>query len=154
MPEEVSNKIYMVTGLTAFPYVRKNLKSFFGSQIVPEKGYVVHLVVLRTKDPFREMMTSPFVSMSDIRKVYNVPPGTAAVNPKTHQCVMEFSPMGYPNPADIEQFCSESHEVYTNYTKVFGPFQPGFGDLESTLDVELLNGLGTKGNKVQSLDEH
>lgn len=85
--------------------------------------------------------------MKDIRKVYNVPQDTAAVNPNTIQTVVEIAPMGYPNPVDIFQFCKESHEVCMNYTRVFGPYTPSFGAYESTLDVEMMFGLGTKGTQ-------
>lgn len=74
-----------------------------------------------------------------------MPPNTAAVNPKTTQTVVEIAPMGYPNPADIVQFCKESREVYANYTRIIGPYSPSFGAYECTLDVELMLGLGTKG---------
>jgi hypothetical protein len=85
------------------------------------------------------------VFISNLRSVYNVPTGTAAKSAKTNQVAMEFLPVGSPYYADVQQFCQMSNEVYTNYSKIIGPFNIGQSDTESTLDVELLTGLGTKG---------
>jgi hypothetical protein len=38
---------------------------------------------------------------------------------------MEFLPVGAPLDSDIQQFCSLANEVYTNYSKIWGPWDPG-----------------------------
>ena len=77
--------------------------------------------------------------------MYNVPAGTAAKSRSTNQVAMEFLPVGSPVYSDVQQFCQMSNEVYTNYSKIIGPFYEGQEDTESNLDVQLLTGLGTKG---------
>ena len=93
------------------------------------------------------------MSISNLRSVYNVPAGTAAKSPKTNQLAMEFLPVGSPVYSDLQQFCQLSNEVFTNYSRVFGPFMEGQADTESTLDVELLMGLGTKGKLLIGEDK-
>lgn len=36
IPDDIKDNIYMVTGLTAFPFVKKDFKSLFGSDGIPD----------------------------------------------------------------------------------------------------------------------
>lgn len=90
-------------------------------------------------------MNFPYVSISNIRSLYNIPTGTAATSKNTIQVAMEFLPIGAPLMSDIQDFCTMSNEYYANFTKIFGPYLPGQLYGESMMDTELLMGLGTKG---------
>jgi len=83
--------------------------------------------------------------MLNVKKVYNIPKGTAAQTKNLNQCAVEFYPVGAPRYSDLLNFCKYSNETFTNYTKIVGPWHPGVGNTESTLDVELLMAFGSKG---------
>jgi tripeptidyl-peptidase-1 len=138
IPEEISDKIYMITGLTMFPFVRKDVNTKLTEKL---SAMDQQDILAQAK---RQSNNYPYVSISNLRSVYNVPTGTAAKSAKTNQVAMEFLPVGSPLYTDVQQFCQMSNEVYTNYSKIIGPFVLGQEDTESTLDVELLTGLGTK----------
>jgi tripeptidyl-peptidase-1 len=134
IPFEISDKIYMITGLTMFPFVPKNRKTVL-AEVLGSQNYRAENV--------QHSSVYPFVSTANIRSLYDIPAGTAATNPNTNQVAVEFLPVGVPAFSDIQQFCQMSNEVYANYSQVIGPVTAGMGALESTLDVELLTGLGT-----------
>jgi hypothetical protein len=52
----------------------------------------------------------PYVSISNIRSLYNIPAGTAATSKNTIQVAMEFLPIGAPLMNDIQDFCTMSNE--------------------------------------------
>ncbi len=91
----------------------------------------------------------PFVSVANVRYVYNIPAGLAAQSPNTNQMAMEFLPETAPLNPDVQSFIQMSNEVFTNYSKIFGPFSTSTTASDSTLGVELLMGLGSKGNLVK-----
>jgi hypothetical protein len=46
IPEDIKDKVYMVTGLTAFPFVKKHSKSLFGSTGVPDfSAYETYVLI-------------------------------------------------------------------------------------------------------------
>jgi hypothetical protein len=47
--------------------------------------------------------------------------------------------------SDIQEFCQQANEYYQNYSQIIGPWYPGQSDGESTLDVEYLMSMGSKG---------
>ncbi len=106
----------------------------------------------KTLDASRQTDNHPFVSISDIRAVYNVPVGTAAQSPKTNQLAVEFTPTGLPFYSDTQKFCQMSNEVFTNFSKIMGPIDER-ADGHSSLDVEMLTGLGTRGELVTQLHD-
>jgi len=58
---------------------------------------------------------------------------------------MEFYPLvGAPLITDLETFCQNAGETFTNITTIVGPFVQD-GSLESELDTQLLYNIGSKG---------
>jgi subtilase family serine protease len=136
IPEAVKDKIYMIVGLTTFPFIHRTPKEVY------EEGIKNGLFTKREVE--QPDGTYNFVYPAGLRKVYNVPPNAAASNPKTNQLALEFLPVGAPLDSDIKKFCTMANEVYTNYSKVWGPWHSGQEDTESTLDVEWIMAMGSK----------
>jgi len=83
-----------------------------------------------------------FVYPNVLRQVYNIPQGTSCKSSNSIQMAMEFLPVGAPLPSDVQTFCRDTNEVFSNYTNIFGSYYPGQSDGESTLDVEYLMTIG------------
>mmetsp|Transcript_19646 Transcript_19646/g.21860 ORF Transcript_19646/g.21860 Transcript_19646/m.21860 type:complete len:590 (+) Transcript_19646:17-1786(+) len=125
IPVEVADYIDIVTGLTGFPIImpKKNRESVNKVDADGKYGYIVPEV---------------------IRRLYNIPTGEAATNPKNKQAVIEFSPVTAPVFSDVVEFCKQADEVYTNYSRIVGPFKQGGQNTEAVLDVEYLITIGSK----------
>mmetsp|Transcript_30232 Transcript_30232/g.33785 ORF Transcript_30232/g.33785 Transcript_30232/m.33785 type:complete len:515 (-) Transcript_30232:53-1597(-) len=124
IPKEISEHVDIVTGLTAFP-------------IYPDK-----LDTSKKVDaPDAEYGS---VVTSTVRSLYGIPPHLAAKNDKTAQCILEFLPVEGPLFTDMATYAKEADEVFTNFTTIVGKYQQGGFDGESTLDIEIVMGLGSK----------
>jgi len=68
--------------------------------------------------------------------------GTKATNPQNTQGVIEFLPVGAPSLTDLKTFTTDAGELFTNISKIYGPWEQNGADGESTLDIQYLSTVG------------
>jgi len=120
-PVEIAEYIDFLSGLNLLPEVRKKHEVKPISNPTASYGYVIP---------------------QTIRRIYGVPAGAKTTNKRSSQSVIEFSPVGAPLLTDLKQFDDLSGELFTNVSKIIGPFDQGQADGESTLDLQYLAALG------------
>lgn len=127
IPKHVHQYIDMVSGLSLFPPIRRN----------------------RPQQDNLQQDQSAWTIAPHLRKVYNIPSGLRATNPKTTQAAVEFEWPGCFTYDDMRYYSSLVEMPFTNITRLIPSPSNWYNegcDAETAMDLQLMSNVGSGAN--------